>query len=183
MCKRLIYSVLYGTPKYNKPKRLYVSMKIAAYISLLLLSCLPISCVNDWEVSFSLDMAETVIHTQPDSALIILQTIDELQIPTRALQARYALLYTQALDKNYLPLTGDSLINIAIDYYGRKRDYRRLGWAYLYQGNAYVEIDSITLATKAYLQTQEILQRIRDDYLLGLVANKIATLHQKQRNY
>ena len=158
-------------------------MRLAIHISLLLLSCLPISCVNDWGISFSLDMAEKVIHAHPDSALIILQKIDKLQIPTRALQARYALLYTQALDKNYLPLSGDSLINIAIDYYSHKKDYRRLGWAYLYQGNVYVEIDSITQAMNAYIKAEEMLQSVQDDYLLGLITNNIAELYLEERNY
>jgi len=73
-----------------------------------------------------------MMSAQPDSALIILQTIDRQQIPQGAQQARFALLYTQALDKNYLPLSGDSLINTAVDYFSHKKDYKRLGWAYLY---------------------------------------------------
>jgi len=123
------------------------------------------------------------MHTQPDSALTILQKLHEIPLPQGALQARYALLYTQALDKNGLPLLTDSLISIAVDYYSRKKEWRKSGWAWLYLGNAYMQMENITLAMHAYLKTQEQLQRVNDDYLLGLVTNEMALLYQDQFYY
>ena len=159
-------------------------MKFAISISIsFLMSCLLFSCTKSKYISKALDTAEAIMQIQPDSALRILQNLDGQNISQEAFQARFALLYTMALDKNYLPLHGDSLINIAIDYYSRKKEFQRLGWCYLYLGNAYVQIDSTVQAMFAYLKTQEILQHVDDDYLLGLVANEIASLHQEQRNY
>ena len=158
-------------------------MKRTIHISLLLICCFPFSCVNNKAVSLSLEMAETMMLTQPDSALKILQSLHIQNIPKVSLQARYALLYTQALDKNYLPLSSNRLIDIAIDYFSRKKDYRKLGWSYLYLGNMYVEMDSLALAIRAYLKTQEILQRVQDDYLLGLESSEMASLHQEQGSW
>ena len=158
-------------------------MKHITSIILFLLLFLGLSCTNNKDIALSLDTAEALMQTQPDSALKILQSLDGRQMPRGALQARYALLYTQATDKNYLPIPGDSLIQIAVDYYSRKKDYQRLGWAYYYQGSAYAQMDSIQLAMTCFLHTQELLLSVQDDYLLGLVTNAIAVLYQAQRNY
>ena len=152
-------------------------------IALFILLYIATSCTSNNFISFTLDAVESVMLARPDSALNILQTIDGRQITQRKLCARYALLFNQALDKNNLPLPGDSLINIAINYFAKKNAYQKLGWAYLYLGNVYIQKDSITLATFAYLHSLELQKRVNDDYLLGLVTNKIALLYQDQRSY
>jgi len=123
------------------------------------------------------------MQAQPDSALYLLQSLDDQQIPRGALQARYALLYTQALDKNYLPIPGDSLIKIAVNYYNRVKDDQRLGWAYLYLGNAYVQMGSIELAINTYKKAQEIANRFIDYALLSVVTSEMGALYQEQRHY
>ena len=157
-------------------------MKNAVPVSLSLSFFVMASCINN-KVSSSLDLAEILMLARPDSALQLLQSFDGQHIFRDDLQARYALLYTQALDKNHLPLSGDSLINIAIDYYSRKRDYRRLSWAYLYKGNAYAQIDSFPLALSMYKEVVDLLDVYADDDLLILVTNEIGVLYQKQRHY
>jgi len=158
-------------------------MKKVNLIILFLLLYFAVSCTSNNFISFTLDAAENVMQARPDSAMSILQTIDGQQITQKKQYARYALLYNQALDKNNLPFPGDSLINIAIDYYTKKNEYQKLGWSYLYLGNVYVQKDSIALASYAYLHSLELLQRVNDDYLLGLVTNRIALLYQEQRCY
>ncbi|MCL2739307.1 MAG: hypothetical protein FWE30_07660, partial [Bacteroidales bacterium] len=106
---------------------------------MLLLCCSTVSCINDKTISATLDRAEALMQGRPDSALYVLRSLHGQQIPRGALQARYALLYTQARDKNYLPISGDSLINIAVRYYSQKKDKQKLGWAYLYLGTAYTQ--------------------------------------------
>ena len=46
----------------------------------------------------------------PDSALHILESIETQQLSAQADRAYYALLLTQARDKNYIVQTDDSLI-------------------------------------------------------------------------
>ncbi|MCL2502000.1 MAG: tetratricopeptide repeat protein [Bacteroidales bacterium] len=158
-------------------------MKNAILVNLILLVSLTASCVNDKVISSSLNTAEALMQTRPDSALQLLRLLDGQHISRGALRARYALLYTQALDKNHLPLSGDSLINTAIDYYSRKKDYRRLSWAYLYKGNAYVYMDSLKLALSMYKKAQDMVDIYVDDELLTLVANEMGVLYQGQGHY
>lgn len=53
----------------------------------------------------------------PDSSLNILKSIRYSALKTNQEKAYYALLYTQCLHKNYLPIVNDSLISLAVDYY------------------------------------------------------------------
>lgn len=64
-----------------------------------------------------LDRANSLMQHYPDSALSLLETLSFPQNPPSPQSARYALLLTQAHDKNYVTHTDDSLIRIAVHYY------------------------------------------------------------------
>jgi tetratricopeptide (TPR) repeat protein len=120
------------------------------------------------------------MQTQPDSALDLLQTLDRHYMLEGAQRARFALLYNEALELNSLAFPHDSLIYDAIDYYGSVKDYRKLGQAWLYLGKAFMQLDSITPAMYAFLKATDALQQFKDDDLLGLVTNEMASLYQEQ---
>ncbi len=67
-------------------------------------------CYNREQIS-RLDEAEALLQNKPDSALTILQQLKSEG--GQAEQARYALLYSEALDKNHIKATNDSLIRRA----------------------------------------------------------------------
>ena len=85
------------------------------YICGILLFLMITGCRKQYPVEEKLLQAETVMNEYPDSALNLLKGIAQTELQTREHHARYALLYSQALDKNYIDLTNDSLINIAVD--------------------------------------------------------------------
>lgn len=60
------------------------------------------------------------MQSRPDSALCILQGISMDKFATQADSACYALLLTQARDKNYVVQTDDSLIRYAVAYYDKR---------------------------------------------------------------
>lgn len=62
-----------------------------------------------------LSEAEKLMQNNPDSALAILQKLKPEG--NRAEQARYALLYSEALEKKQMKVTDDSLIRQAWQYY------------------------------------------------------------------
>lgn len=82
---------------------------------ILLIVCLTCGCQRS-QVNKQLDLAEAVMEEHPDSALVILEEIDGGGLRGES-QARHALLLSQAYDKNYIDLTSDSLISIAVNYY------------------------------------------------------------------
>ena len=81
-------------------------------------SLLLISCTDKPHIKAVLDKAEEVMETEdPAVVYTMLDSINTEGLSTRRLKARYALLYSQALDKNYIDLTTDSIIRPAVRYY------------------------------------------------------------------
>lgn len=65
----------------------------------------------------ALILADSLMHVCPDTALQLLQAILPDTLPSAEQRAHYALLLTQAHDKNYLTHTSDSLILTAMRHY------------------------------------------------------------------
>lgn len=100
-------------------------------ISILFVACGSNNPQIEW-----LNRAEAIMNTAPDTALALLDSIDSQQL-SRVDNARYALLRSQALDKNHIDVTNDSLISIAVDYYKGGRNYLYKGMAYFYLSRIY----------------------------------------------
>ena len=75
------------------------------------------ACNNTKDVEAELHKADVYMDEHPELALEALETIDTYALTTRKTQAKYALLYSMALDKNYIDVTNDSIIAPAIAYY------------------------------------------------------------------
>ena len=54
---------------------------------------------------------ESFIEERPDSALAVLEQINKEELSSKEEKAKHALLLSIALDKNYIDLTTDSIIN------------------------------------------------------------------------
>lgn len=76
-----------------------------------------ISCDRHSEAWNELNQAEQLMGTKPDSALTIIERIDTSAIKGEEETARYALLKSMALDKNYIDTTSFEVLQPAIDYY------------------------------------------------------------------
>lgn len=88
------------------------------------------SCRRD-PVRQTLDVAEFLMDDRPDSALALLTDVDGSTLNGET-QARYALLLSQAYDKNYIDIANDSLIKIFLSYFASHNDlgYRMLSEYY-----------------------------------------------------
>ena len=64
-----------------------------------------------------LQSAEQLMSSRPDSALTILQNVDTANITKQKEQALFALLYSQALDKNNINVKERTTIQTAVNYY------------------------------------------------------------------
>lgn len=91
------------------------------FFAAVLLMCFA-SCVHDNRGARLLDEAQMQLESSPDSAFVALDSLDRRHLNTKELQARHALLYSIALEKVGIEVMDDSIINIAIDYYGRTGD-------------------------------------------------------------
>lgn len=62
------------------------------------------------------------LTSAPDSAFVALDSLDRSLLNTKELQARHALLYSQALERVGIEVYHDSIIHIALDYYSSVGD-------------------------------------------------------------
>ena len=152
-------------------------------ILFLLLSC--IGCVQEpGQLHAHLQAAATLIREEPDSALTILRGIDPESITRKATQARYALLYSQALDKNYIDSDNDSLLQIAYRYYN-KRIYADsiLFLVNYHYGRIYQNVRDLQQAIHHYLTAEKYALSAHEHYYLGLVYTRIGEVYSEQMNY
>lgn len=153
------------------------------YIGIILLLLGITGCRKQYPVEEKLLQAETVMNEYPDSALNLLKGIAQPELQTQAHHARYALLYSQALDKNYIDLTSDSLINIAVDYYKDRDDVRAKFLSYYYQGRIYTNANNLTQATLAYMEAEQLVDELGDDYAAGLLYNQMGDIYQEYYDF
>lgn len=142
-----------------------------------------IGCRDHSPVADKLQQAETCMNEYPDSALTILKSIVQTDLQSEEHRARYALLYSQALDKNYIDLTNDSLISIAVDYYKDRDDARAKFLSYYYQGRIYTNANNLTQATLAYMEAEQLVDELGDDYAAGLLYDQMGDIFQEYYDF
>lgn len=153
------------------------------YIGIILLLLGITGCRKQYPVAEKLLQAEAVMNEYPDSALNLLKGIEQPELQTREHHARYALLYSQALDKNYIDLTSDSLINIAVDYYKDRDDVKAKFLSYYYLGRIYTNANNLTQATLAYMEAEQLVDELGDDYAAGLLYKQIGLVYKSYYDF
>jgi len=128
-----------------------------------------------------LKIAEQVMEAHPDSALHILQKLQPEKYNSDANRALYGLLLFQALDKNYMPLQPDSLINFSIDYYLKQEDKPRLAMAYFYKGRKLYYKTEYEKASIEYYKSIDNCNQNYDYLLLGKIYSDLAAINFIQK--
>lgn len=120
-------------------------------IIFLLMSFLLVSCDNRQTKSLLQDV-ETYIQERPDSALRVLRKVDSLTLNTKALRARYSVLFAMALDKNYIDTTALSILEPTVAYYEKFGSPKDKMLSYYYLGRIYSNRKDYPNAVIYYLQ-------------------------------
>lgn len=101
-----------------------------------------------WE---AISQVESYIEERPDSALVVLEQIVPSELSSKEEKAKYSLLYSMALDKNFVDKTDFEILQPAIDYYeenGSATDKLR---TFYYQGRIYHNAGNDALAMESYI--------------------------------
>lgn len=141
------------------------------------------SCTSK-DASEIFDRVENYMETCPDSALLLLNQIPQSEKLQGKECADYALLLTQARDKNYLDsLQSDSLIKLAVDYYQDSDDKVRGGKALFYYGKVIALQGDNEKAMKAYLDAQERLEGTKEYKLQAWIQEYVGRINDDQERY
>lgn len=150
---------------------------------LIVLFLFCISCHRQHEAVRILDHAESLMREQPSEALHMLKTIRAEKLSRASTRAKYALLYTQALDKNHIFSTDDSLIRIAVRYYDRKGTPYEKASALYYLGRIHANQNDCISAAEAFFAAEAFTQETGDLYLRGLLDCGIGYLYYNQYSF
>lgn len=154
-------------------KLFYVAIWLIGFLSLA-------SCGPQYNHDMRLVRADSLMNEHPDSALLILENIDPLHLKNKANHAYYALLLTQARDKNFVVQTDDSLIQTAVRYYDGIKDNKMQAKAYYYKGCIYRNANLCGEAVKEYLTAIPLAEKANNQQLLGLIYNNTGYLYYLQ---
>ena len=103
---------------------------------------------------------------------------------SQAEQARYALLYSEALDKNHIKVTDDSLIRQAWSHYKHySKDLRHQCKTLYYWGRIKLRAGDKPGALRLFLKIEEKLKDTNEPYYTGLLYGQIGEVYYEQMNY
>jgi len=139
------------------------------------------SCCN-LETKKKLDSAESLLQPNPDSCLSIMESIAPNDLKTKEEKARYALLMTAALNKNYIVISSDSLIKVAVDYYSIRNDQHRRMMANYYQGLVLNNSGEYTAAIVALEKAEKDALVLGDHLYSGLIYRNKGDIFNKTNN-
>ena len=139
------------------------------YILIVIIALCSIACNSHSKHWDTLSQVESYIEERPDSALVVLEQLNTSELSGKEEKAKHALLYSMALDKNFVDKTDFEALQPAIDYYednGSATDKLR---TYYYQGRIYHNIGNDAQAMTSYLNALEYYEDSGDILTLARI--------------
>ncbi len=165
-------TVKHQTKKHNRP--IY-------YLYLFNLIFITFACQQKGDGDLLLSTVDSLMSTRPDSALHLLENICVSEMKTPAQRAKYALLLTQAQDKNYIIPTTDSLIRIATEYYDSiDNDIEMQAKAHYYLGRVYQELGNNPATIHEFLKAMPLVKQSKDHKLLCMLYGNLGYVYFQQ---
>lgn len=146
--------------------------------------CLVANSCGRMEYQSVLDHAESLLNSKPDSAFVLLEKCSGNKFNSSdKLNARYALLYSMALDKNYIDITSDSVIAPAVKYYERHGSIEdKLRMKY-YLGRIRYNAGNYSNAIVLFEEAAELVAKIDNSLMAGLIYRNMMSCHAMIYNY
>ena len=150
---------------------------------LLLLACT--ACYRSTRhVTEHLSQAEELIWTAPDSAMHLLESISASRHLTGKEQADYALLLSLAQYRCYIPVSSDSLINLAVEYYKDKNDADKKGAAFYVKGCILEEYaKDIPNALLAYKEAEMCIPDMNEKQYVARIYSSLGYINKKSFHF
>lgn len=149
----------------------------------LFLFCLFTSCSHDTGQVTFLQHIDSIMGIYPDSALCLLESSCIVEMNTVCDKAKYALLLTQARDKNGVIHTGDSVICIAANYYDSTKEIASQAKAHYYYGRVYQDMGNLSATVYEFLTSVLLADKSRDYELGCLVQANLGKIYYDQELY
>ena len=109
----------------------------------------------------------------------ILKSVNTRELTTENQKARYALLYSIALDKNFIDVTSDSIIAPAVKYYERHGDRNTRFTCHYYEARIYENAGDLDKALLCISKAESIDTLNIDANILSLLFAMKGTIYDK----
>ena len=156
---------------------------ILIYIAIAIACILSLQSCRTGGVSAELDYIETYINEYPDSALSVLQNINEDLLHGRSNRNHYNLLLAQAKDKCFIDETEDSVMLSVVNYYSNRRDEEKLFRAYYYLGRIRQNAGRYTESIMSYLDAEQLIDYSDNELQKGLLYAHFGKLYEYQMDF
>ena len=151
---------------------LHVRNLVIALISVIML----VACERHTPTWKQMDVAESLMNVKPDSSLAVLESIQASDIKGKETSARYALLKSMALDKNYIDTTTFDVLQPAIDYYIEHGSPDERLRTYYYQGRIYQNQGNKDSAIQSFMRGKDFCQEASDTLTMANLMVAQATI-------
>ena len=161
-------------------RKLILNILAVAVTAMTIFSC---NDVRNGEVYRLLADVDSYIESRPDSALAVLEGIGVEDLGSREEKAKYALLMSMALDKNYIDRTDFEVLQPAIDYYenhGTATDKLR---TFYYQGRIYYNMGDMGKTMESLVKSIHLGEASDDAYTKARNYYAQATLYYDYYNW
>lgn len=140
-------------------------------------------CTGCFNAGKQIDIAERLLEEQPDSAMRILDSFTVDDIFFNDDKARYALLYAEAQDKNFINETSDSLIRIAVDLYNIDGTPQQLFMSLYYWGRIQYNAGNYYTALATFTEAEQLVPHIDNHRMIGLLYSQIGDIYSLYLDY
>lgn len=154
---------------------------IIAAITILTFAASMVSC-TDHEVIRQLDDVEAYLSEHPDSALTVLDSISTAGIQGRETNAKFALLYSIALNKSYIDIDNDSILAPAINYYRKHGTPSDRMKTLFYQARIQFNAEDYQAAIVTLSKAEKLAGQIPDSLYLGMIYSDESVIYNINYN-
>ncbi len=147
------------------------------YITVIILALSLVSCSQHSKHRETLAQVESYIEERPDSALTILQGMDKDELSGMEEKAKYALLLSMAMDKNYIDRTDFDVLQPAIDYYEDTDDKHHKMLAYYHLARIQFNNKEYSNSITNLLYAEDEAIDLGDDFHLGLIYRQFGDIY------
>lgn len=148
---------------------------ILSILTMQLISCTPKSDSRLSEV-------ERLVEIYPDSALMILNSIDEKSLSKEDDRALYGLLVTEAMDESRLKPDNDSLITPSVDYYTAHKDIPHQIKSIYYQGRVFYHQGDKPKSLVSFLEAKELGEKYNESFWTGMACLGVSQIYHDEYN-
>lgn len=124
---------------------------------------------TDTQLKGQLDLIESIIEKDGEQAYKMLKGMNRDSISSKSEYARYSLLMSMAMDKNYIDITSDSIIAPAVEYYRKhgSNDYKMK--ALYYRGVVERNAGNNESAMEYFVKAEQYVPKTEDYLFAGRI--------------